>query len=85
MARNERKTENIVRDELRRLGYDPPQGVIVEEQRSDLERLQKLLEHASKKGEGVGKPEFIIRSTHRTDFIIIIECKASTRHCLGSA
>jgi hypothetical protein len=67
-SRNERKTENIVRDELRRLGYyAPTSGIIVEEQKSDLARLQQLLEHASKKGEGVGKPEFIIRSTDHAD------------------
>lgn len=85
MARNERKTENIVRDDLRRLGYYTTEGVVPpEEQKSDLARLQKLLEHASKKGGGVGKPEFIIRSTVRTDFIIIIECKASTRQHISA-
>jgi type I restriction enzyme M protein len=78
MARNERKTENIVRDELRRLGYDKG-GAIVEEQKSDLARLQKLLEHASKQGMGVGKPEFIIRSIDHPDFLVVIECKADQR------
>jgi type I restriction enzyme M protein len=79
--RNERKTENIVRDSLRELGYNQSDGgAVIEEQKSDLARLQKLLEHASKKGDGVGKPEFIIRSIDHQDFLIIVECKASTRH-----
>lgn len=85
MARNERKTENIVRDELRQFGYYADgSGIIVEEQKSDLPRLQKLLEHASKQGGGAGKPEFLIRSTARPDFIIVIECKASTRNHVSS-
>jgi len=80
-TRNERITENIVRDELRNFGYYEDGAVIfVEEQKSVSPRIQKLLEHASKKGGGVGKPEFLIRSAERSDFIIVIECKASTQH-----
>ena len=78
MSKNERKTENLVRDALRKLGYyRANSGIIVEEQKSEMPRIQKLLENASKKGGGVGKPEFIIRSTHRSEFLIVIECKAS--------
>lgn len=77
---NERKTENIVRNELRELQYyEANSEIIVEEQKSDVARLQKLLEHASKKGDGIGKPEFIIRSTIHPSLLIVIECKASTR------
>jgi hypothetical protein len=79
VSANERKTENLVRDELRRLGYMADSSIFVEEQKSDTPRVQKLLENASKKGGGVGKPEFLIRSTARADFMIVIECKASTQ------
>lgn len=75
--KNERITENIVRDELRRLGYYAEgAGIIVEEQRSATPRVQKLLETASKRGGGVGKPEFLIRSGERSECIIVVECKA---------
>lgn len=79
---NERKTEDWVDDCLRKNGfYQPGSGIIVEKQKSDSTRIQKLLENASKQGNGVGKPEFIIRCDSRPDFLIVIECKAnSLRH-----
>ncbi len=79
--RNERKTEDLVGDRLRELGYYDTPSIHVEKQASDSPRLQKLLEHASKRGDGIGKPEFIIRSDDRyPNFVIVIECKASTLH-----
>ncbi|HEV7506489.1 MAG TPA: N-6 DNA methylase [Thermoanaerobaculia bacterium] len=75
---NERKTEDLVEARLRRCGYYlPNSGVVVEKQRSDTPRIQKLLENASKQGGGVGKPEFLIHSSSHPDFLIVIECKAS--------
>lgn len=74
--RNERKTETIVRDALRASGYLDSAELLVEEQRSDNPRIQKLLKTASKAGQGVGLPEFIISSTTNTNFVIVIECKA---------
>lgn len=83
-SRNERITENLVRDELRRLKYYTD-GITVEEQKSATPRLQKLLEHASKKGGGVGKPEFLIHSTDRSDFLVVIECKANRQHHVSAS
>jgi type I restriction enzyme M protein len=82
MGINERKTEDMVERRLRALDYyAADSGVTVEKQSSDTPRINKLLEHASKSGSGAGKPEFIIRSDKVSDFIIIIECKASpTKH-----
>lgn len=78
---NERKTENIVRELLRGLGYYSSEDIIVEEQKSDDPKINKLLKLASKKGVGQGFPEFIIRSISHSDIIIIIECKADiTKH-----
>ncbi|MHB8392260.1 MAG: hypothetical protein ACYDBH_22225, partial [Acidobacteriaceae bacterium] len=61
--KNERKTESIVRDTLRSLGYFELEHLQIEEQCSDNPRIQKLLKAASKAGSGVGKPEFIIRAS----------------------
>lgn len=75
---NERKTESIVREELRRLGYFQDSSIIVEEQISDSTRISELLSKASKSGSGAGYPEFIIRRKN-SDVVIVIECKASTK------
>lgn len=79
---NERKTEDLVESRLRAKGYYSPRvGIIVEKQKSDSPRIQKLLEHASKRGGGCGKPEFLIRSEHHPDFLVVVECKAEcTKH-----
>lgn len=77
---NERKTENIVRDRLRELGYYDDKRHIVEEQRSDIPKIQKILKTASKKGKGAGYPEFIITSIEHPDLLMVIECKADIRY-----
>lgn len=74
--RNERITENIVRDFLYDLGYKDDENIIIEEQKSENPIIQKCLQSASKSGKGVGKPEFLIRSRNYPDFIIVVECKA---------
>lgn len=78
---NERKTENVVRDELRRLGYyRESNDILVEEQKSHIEAVKRLLKSASKSGKGgKGAPEFIISSPSTPDFLITIECKADTK------
>lgn len=77
---NERNTENLVRDILRGLGYYDSPDITVEEQRSKIENINKLLRGASKTGKGgVGSPEFLVTTTGRSDFVILFECKASTR------
>lgn len=78
---NQRKTENLLRMKLRELGYFNDQDIIVEEQKSDSPVIDKLLKNASKKGIGRGRPEFIIRSKSKSNFLIIVECKADiTKH-----
>lgn len=77
---NERKTENIVRQLLREQGYYDNDNIIVEEQQSDSGKVQKLLQTASKAGKGQGYPEFIIRFVNDPSKIIVVECKASTKH-----
>ncbi|MCC8363846.1 hypothetical protein LK996_12255 [Lysobacter sp. A6] len=79
---NERKTEDLVEKHLRKMGYfKAANQLIVEKQSSDSPRIQKLLATASKKGGGIGRPEFIVSSKSVGDFIIVVECKASrARH-----
>ncbi len=77
---NERKTENLIRDRLRELKYYSDPKSIIEEQKSDNLKIQKLLLNASKKGNGCGKPEFLIQYRN-TELLIVIECKADiTKH-----
>ena len=78
---NERKTENLVRDWLRRDAYYSNSAIRVEEQKSDSPKIGKLLRNASKRGDGAGYPEFIITSADTPEFLIVIECKANnTKH-----
>ena len=73
---NERKTENIVRRHFERFSK-----IIIEEQKSENPKIDKLLKNASKKGNGAGYPEFIIRYKDNVDFIIVVECKPDiTKH-----
>ena len=81
-GRNERITENIVRDKLLDLGYrDSDCDTVIEEQKSQIVEVQKMLRNASKTGgNGRGNPEFIITSKMFPDFVIVIECKASIKN-----
>ncbi|CAC9613382.1 hypothetical protein [uncultured Gammaproteobacteria bacterium] len=71
---NERETENIVRQHFQKdkLFKD----IIFEEQSSNNPRITKLLKNASKKSNGIGKPEFIISIDDEKDLLIVVECKA---------
>lgn len=77
---NERITENLVRDILRDLKYYDNKDAQIEEQKSQIEEVKKLLKGASKTGKGgPGAPEFIISTPETPDFLIIFECKAETK------
>ncbi|MDR2684304.1 MAG: hypothetical protein LBB53_02845, partial [Prevotellaceae bacterium] len=74
---NERKTEQIVRSHFEK----DKDFVRLEEQSSDIPKIEKLLKSASKKGTGKGFPEFIITFNKNKDFLIVVECKANiTKH-----
>jgi type I restriction enzyme M protein len=77
-SKNERITENLVRDGLRVLGYfSETSDIRVEEQKSNIESIRRLMRTASKSGQGGGgAPEFIISSDSKPDFLLIVECKA---------
>jgi 16S rRNA G966 N2-methylase RsmD len=85
--KNERKTENIVRDALRKLGYyEESKDISVEEQKSNIEAVKRLLRVASKSGQGgKGSPEFIVSAPSTPDFLLVIECKADTKDHLSKA
>lgn len=78
MSKNERRTENVVREELRRLGfYDPDADIQVEEQKSNIDAVKRLLKASSKSGgSGSGAPEFIVSAHSSPDFLLVVECKA---------
>ena len=77
MTKNERKTEDIVREHFKKY----LDSIILEEQTSDNFKIKKLLNTASKSGAGGGRPEFIIQFKTNPDFLIIVECKADiTKH-----
>jgi type I restriction-modification system DNA methylase subunit len=71
----ERITENIVRNLLREKGYYNDINIIIEEQKSQNPKIDKLLKNASKAGSGCGYPEFIISFKNKPDDLIVIECK----------
>lgn len=73
---NERKTEQLFREILRRNNFYNNPKIIIEEQQSDNPKIDKLLKNASKKGNGKGYPEFIIRHEDYPHLIIVVECKA---------
>ncbi len=74
---NEKKTEKIVSTH-----FEQSSDIIcIEEQSSDISKIDKLLKNASKKGMGKGKPDFLITYNKNTDLLIVIECKAEiTKH-----
>lgn len=76
---NERKTENLVRNALRSIGYFDDEDLVIEEQKSESPSIDKLLKNASKRGSGKGYPEFLIRSKSNSDFLIVVECKAENK------
>lgn len=78
---NERKTEALVRDRLRDLGYyQPDNGITVEEQKSEIAKVKTLLSKASKNAKGnTGYPEFIISNRKDTAFLIVFECKPEVK------
>jgi type I restriction enzyme M protein len=81
VSKNERVTENLVRTKLQALGYfDISNTIKVDEQKTNIEAVTRLLKQASKTGGGgKGSPEFIISNPEDPDFLIIVECKADTK------
>jgi len=78
---NERVTEDMVEDLLRKHGfYDDPDTVIVEKQQSTVEAIRSALAKAGKGGKGGrGYPEFIITAPNTPDMVVVIECKAEVK------
>lgn len=78
---NERITENLVRVHFSKDKLHKLNKVIIEEQKSINPRIIKQLKTASKKGTGVGYPEFIVSFSDEPNLIIVVECKADiTKH-----
>ncbi|MBC7906544.1 MAG: hypothetical protein H7Y60_07330 [Rhodospirillaceae bacterium] len=79
--KNEKNTENIVRNAFRKLVYyELSNDTVIEEQKSGIEAAKRLLKDASKTGRGGnGSPEFILSSPSTPDLLVIVECKADVK------
>ena len=79
---NEAITVDLVRDYLRRLGYDQDKSIRIEREQTSDTQIDKLLQTASKKGNGKGFPDFVITSPKTAkDLVCVVECKADiTKH-----
>ena len=56
-------------------------GLCIEEQISKSSKITKLLKSASKKGSGIGKPDFILTHNTNSKYLFVVECKADrTKH-----
>ena len=78
---NEAKTENLVRNILRKHGYYNDPDIIVEEKKSDNPSIDKLLKNASKQGIGAGYPQFIIRNKQLSGCVVgVIDGKANAQN-----
>lgn len=74
---NEAKTAIIFRELLRSANYYSDTDIIIEEQKSDNVKIDKLLKNASKRGNKNGYPDFIIYSKKYPEFLIVVEAKAN--------
>jgi type I restriction-modification system DNA methylase subunit len=73
---NERITEGLVRDHFKKDALF--QSIKWEEQKSSNKRIQELLKGKGKAGgKGDGYPEFIVSFPTNSNYLIVIECKAS--------
>ncbi len=81
---NETNTETIFENYVKQYADAVALGThshdwLYERQTSKNDKITKLLNAASKRtGTGRGRPDFIIQSRKNPDFIIAVECKAST-------
>ncbi len=75
---NEAKTSIIFRELLRAANYYDDNDVLIEEQKSDNAKIDKLLKNASKRGNKKGYPDFILYSKKYPELIIVVEAKANT-------
>jgi len=76
---NETKTSNIFRKKIFSDEMYLSKKIEFEEQKSDNQKINKLLINASKAGNKDGRPDFIIYFKENPDFIIQVECKADVK------
>ena len=76
---NEAKTSSLVRERLRAANYYDDEAIVVEEQKSDSAKIDKLLKNASKRGYKQGYPDFILQSQRHPELLLVLELKADVR------
>ena len=72
-------TEDILIELLKKNKFYSNKEILVERKNTKDNRIKKLLEFASKSGDGAGYPDFIITFKKYPDFIILIEAKANIK------
>lgn len=82
---NEAKTSGIFRSLLRSNHFYDDADIVIEEQKSDNAKINKLLKNASKQGNKNGFPDFIIYSNKYAEMLIVVEAKASTNKHISSS
>lgn len=73
---NESKTASLFRELLRNQGYYRDPAVRIEEGRSEVPKIRKLLRAAAKHGEEKEYPDFIITRDGYPELVIVAECKS---------
>lgn len=73
---NEAKTCAIFRQFIRNQGYYNDSNIVIEEQKSDNAKIDKLLKNASKRGNYKGYPDFILYSKEYSELLIVVEAKS---------
>lgn len=83
--KNERITEELIREALRAHGYySQDNHNRVEEQKSSIDAVTRALKSASKTGKGgKGAPEFIISDPDVPDFLVVVEAKPDAKDHAG--
>ena len=72
-------TEDILIDLLKKKKFYSNKEILVERKNTKDNRIKKILEFASKSGEGAGYPDFIITFKKYPDFLILIEAKSDIK------
>ena len=76
---SETVTEDILIDLLKKKKFYSNKEILVERKNTKDNRIKKILEFASKSGEGAGYPDFIITFKKYPDFLILIEAKSDIK------
>lgn len=76
---NESITIDLIRDIFVKDEWYKDKQIIIEREKSENAKINKLLQNASKNGNSNGRPDFIIQYVNNPNLLIAIECKADIK------